>query len=125
MGARRSHCGTLLLCAVFGVLHFMPSEGNPGDFWGFLAMFMLLFITTGVGNGSTFRMIPVIFMTERLCAVKGQTAEVLAQREKTQAGRTGVQFSNCRIWRFPKSYGTAISITGRPDAALYCLSFFI
>ncbi|MFI3136446.1 MAG: MFS transporter, partial [Methylococcaceae bacterium] len=68
----------IMIAAVFGVLHFMPSEGNLGDFWGFLAMFMLLFITTGVGNGSTFRMIPVIFMTERLCAVKGQAADVLA-----------------------------------------------
>ena len=94
----------IMIVAVFGVLHFMPSEGNPGDFWGFLAMFMLLFITTGVGNGSTFRMIPVIFMTERLCAVKGQTAEVLAQARKRRSqrscGSTGVQFSNCRIWRF-------------------------
>ncbi len=31
------------------------------DFAGFLAAFMLLFVATGVGNGSTYRMIPAIF----------------------------------------------------------------
>ena len=31
------------------------------DFAGFLAMFLILFVTTGIGNGSTYRMIPSIF----------------------------------------------------------------
>ncbi len=31
------------------------------DFASFLAAFMLLFVATGVGNGSTYRMIPAIF----------------------------------------------------------------
>ena len=35
-------------------------------------MFLLLFVTTGVGNGSTFRMIPVIFRRESLRAAQGQ-----------------------------------------------------
>nr|BFE96625.1 hypothetical protein GCM10020185_71610 [Pseudomonas brassicacearum subsp. brassicacearum] len=53
----------LMIVMVFGVLHFLPQNGQGGSFYGFLGMFMLLFITTGVGNGSTFRMIPVIFRT--------------------------------------------------------------
>ncbi len=120
----------IMITAVFGVLHFMPSEGNLGNFWGFLAMFMLLFITTGVGNGSTFRMIPVIFMTERLCAVKGQAAEVLAQARKDAAKEAAavLGFSSAvaayGAFFIPKSYGTAISITGKPDAAFYCFIFF-
>jgi len=120
----------IMIVAVFGVLHFMPSEGNLGDFWGFLAMFMLLFITTGIGNGSTFRMIPVIFMTERLCAVKGQAAEALAQAKKDAAKEAAavLGFSSAiaayGAFFIPKSYGTAISMTGRPDAALYCFIIF-
>ena len=120
----------IMIAAVFGVLHFMPSEGNLGDFWGFLAMFMLLFITTGIGNGSTFRMIPVIFMTERLCAVKGQAADVLAQARKDAAKEAAavLGFSSAiaayGAFFIPKSYGTAISMTGRPDAALYCFIVF-
>ena len=63
----------VMIAAVFGVLHFLPQAGSEGNFYGFLAMFMLLFVTTGVGNGSTFRMIPVIFRTihERLSGTQG------------------------------------------------------
>ena len=122
----------IMIMAVLGVLHFMPAEGNLGNFWGFLAMFMLLFITTGIGNGSTFRMIPVIFMTERLCAVKGQAADILAQARKNAAKEAAavLGFSSAvaayGAFFIPKSYGTAISITGKPDAALYCfIAFYI
>ena len=31
-----------------------------GSFWGFFAMFMVLFFLSGVGNASTFQMIPAI-----------------------------------------------------------------
>jgi len=106
----------IMIGAVFGVLHFMPSVGNPGDFWGFLAMFMLLFVTTGIGNGSTFRMIPVIFMTERLCAAKGQGEEAIAQAKKDAAKEAAavLGFSSAiaayGAFFIPKSYGTAISM---------------
>ena len=108
----------IMICAVFGVLHFMPSAGNLGDFWGFLAMFMLLFITTGIGNGSTFRMIPVIFMTERLREVKGQGDEAVAKAKKDAAKEAAavLGFSSAiaayGAFFIPKSYGTAISMTG-------------
>ncbi|PPK72466.1 NNP family nitrate/nitrite transporter-like MFS transporter [Methylobacter tundripaludum] len=120
----------IMVGAVFGVLHFMPSVGNAGDFWGFLAMFMLLFITTGIGNGSTFRMIPVIFMTERLCAVKGQGSDAIANAKKDAAKEAAavLGFSSAiaayGAFFIPKSYGTAISMTGAPDAALYCFIVF-
>jgi NNP family nitrate/nitrite transporter-like MFS transporter len=34
-------------------------------------MVILMFVTTGIGNGSTFRMIPVIFTTERQREARG------------------------------------------------------
>ncbi len=43
-----------------GVL-WAVSAVRSHDFAGFLAAFMLLFVATGVGNGSTYRMIPAIF----------------------------------------------------------------
>lgn len=122
----------IMIVAVFGVLHFMPHDGNAGDFWGFLAMFMLLFITTGIGNGSTFRMIPVIFMTERLREVKGQAEDIIAKARKDAAKEAAavLGFSSAiaayGAFFIPKSYGTAISMTGAPDAALYCfISFYL
>jgi NNP family nitrate/nitrite transporter-like MFS transporter len=120
----------VMICAVIGVLHFMPADGNPGEFWGFLAMFMLLFLTTGIGNGSTFRMIPVIFMTERLCAAKGQgeTAIALAKKDAAKEAAAVLGFSSAiaayGAFFIPKCYGTAISLSGSPDAALYCFIGF-
>jgi len=120
----------VMVSAVIGVLHFMPSQGDVGDFTGFLAMFMLLFLTTGIGNGSTFRMIPVIFMTERLCAAKGQGEEALSKARKDAAKEAAavLGFSSAiaayGAFFIPKSYGTAISLTGSPDAALYCFIVF-
>src|SRR5436309_6020748 len=53
--------------ATIGVLYFVGTK----DFTGFLVMFLILFVTTGVGNGSTYRMIPSIFREENLCKTKG------------------------------------------------------
>lgn len=36
----------LMIVMVFGVLAFIPAQGESGNFYGFLGMFMLLFITT-------------------------------------------------------------------------------
>ncbi len=122
----------IMIAAVLGVLHFMPGDGNSGEFWGFLSMFMLLFITTGIGNGSTFRMIPVIFMTERLRATTDQASESIAQAKKDAAKEAAavLGFSSAiaayGAFFIPKSYGTAISLTGRPDSALYCfIAFYV
>ncbi|QWC86290.1 MFS transporter [Nocardioidaceae bacterium] len=42
---------------VLGVVYALSIE----SFWLFFACFMVLFVATGVGNGSTYRMIPAIF----------------------------------------------------------------
>ena len=51
-----------MAAATIGVLYFVGQK----DFTGFLAMFLILFLTTGIGNGSTYRMIPSIFREENL-----------------------------------------------------------
>src|SRR5947207_1484032 len=48
--------------ATIGVMYAVETK----DFYGFLAMFLVLFVTTGIGNGSTYRMIPSIFREEKL-----------------------------------------------------------
>ena len=120
----------VMTVAVFGVLHFMPHGGVGGDFTGFLAMFLLLFLTTGIGNGSTFRMIPVIFLTERQRVAPDQGAAAMAQARRDAAKESAavLGFSSAiaayGAFFIPKSYGTAISLTGNPDAALYCFIGF-
>ena len=53
--------------ATIGVLYFVGIK----EFGGFLTMFLILFVTTGIGNGSTYRMIPSIFREENLGKAKG------------------------------------------------------
>jgi MFS transporter, NNP family, nitrate/nitrite transporter len=132
-GARVTYWNFIAMtAAVFGVLYFLPSGGSGGHFWGFLAMFMILFITTGVGNGSTFRMVPVIFMTERQRAVAGggRLAEEQANKDANKEAAAVLGFSSAigayGGFFIPKSYGTSISMTGGPEAALYgFIGFYI
>jgi len=49
-----------MIAATFGVISFL----RLGSFAGFFACFMALFFLTGVGNASTFQMIPVILGRE-------------------------------------------------------------
>ncbi|MBK8016753.1 MAG: NarK family nitrate/nitrite MFS transporter [Betaproteobacteria bacterium] len=121
-----------MTAGVVGVLFYLPVQGQGGNFTGFLIMFMLLFLTTGIGNGSTFRMIPIIFLTEHLRASGNRDG---AQREKAVkegnkeaaavlgfAGAVGAYGG----FFIPKSYGTSIAMTGSPAAALYCfIGFYV
>ena len=54
----------LMMIGVAGVLYFLGVKDQPGAFWGFFAMFLVLFFATGVGNASTFQMIPNIMRKE-------------------------------------------------------------
>lgn len=121
-----------MAAGVGGVLVFLPQDGQAGNFAGFLATFMLLFLTTGIGNGSTFRMIPVIFLTERLRAVgQGSAAareQAVKDGNKEAAAVLGFAGAIGAYGGFfiPKSYGTSIAMTGSPHAALYCfIAFYI
>ena len=115
----------VMAAAVFGVLFFLPHGGTGGNFWGFLAMFILLFFTTGIGNGSTFRMIPVIFLTERQRDAQGKGTEAqeqaLKDAGKEAAAVLGFTSAIAAYGAFfiPKGFGTSIAATGGPQAALY------
>ncbi|MCX7169825.1 MAG: NarK family nitrate/nitrite MFS transporter [Proteobacteria bacterium] len=114
-----------MAAAVIGVLYFLPSGPSGGNFYGFLAMFMLLFATSGIGNGSTFCMVPAVFMTERqrLASGKGPAAEAQATRNANKEAAAVLGFASAigayGGFFIPKSYGTSIALTGGPEAALY------
>ncbi len=115
----------VMIGAVFGVLNFLPVGGEGGNFYGFLAMFMLLFITTGIGNGSTFRMIPIIFRTHHERASAGASAEgkELAMKNAGKESAAVLGFSSAvaayGAFFIPKSFGTSMALTGGPEMALY------
>ena len=122
----------VMALAVVGVLYFLPSGASGGSFTGFFLMFLVLFFTTGIGNGSTFRMIPVIFLNEALARVNQADAQAKAAaiKEGNTEGAATLGFTAAIAayggFFIPKSYGTSITMTGGPEAALYVfISFYL
>jgi len=128
-------------------LPFGPADGS---FTGFFLMFLVLFVTTGIGNGSTFRMIPVIFNqlarrhhgapvatsqdgagrsdAGRSDATGAEAAQAEAIREGNVQGAAAVGFAGAfgayGGFFIPKSYGSSITATGGPEAALWIFIAF-
>jgi NNP family nitrate/nitrite transporter-like MFS transporter len=106
--------------ATIGVLYFVGIK----DFSGFLAMFLILFVTTGVGNGSTYRMIPSIFREENLRKArgKGEAGRALALKAASIQSGAAVGFIGaigaCGGYLIPSGFGKSIAITGGPQLAL-------
>ena len=117
----------LMIAAVAGVLYFLGIKDQPGAFWGFFAMFMVLFFATGVGNASTFQMIPVIMREEMARLMPGASPEQQRRNaEKEAAAIIGFTSAIAAYGAFfiPKAYGTSITMTGGPAAALWAFLIF-
>ena len=117
----------VMVFAVLGVIYFLNIKEQPGAFWGFFAMFMILFFATGVGNASTFQMIPIIMRLEmpRLMPhLSGQ--DLNRQIDREAAAIIGFTSAIAAYGAFfiPKAYGTSITLTGSPMAALWCFMIF-
>ncbi len=117
-----------MIISVWGVLQFLPSAADAdGNFWGFIACFMALFFLTGVGNASTFQMIPSIMKKELPRLMKGTDAALIQKAiERESAAIIAFTSTIAAYGAFfiPKFYGTSISMTGAPNAALWGFLWF-
>jgi NNP family nitrate/nitrite transporter-like MFS transporter len=117
----------VMMIGVVGVLYFLGVKDESNAFWGFFAMFLVLFFATGVGNASTFQMIPNIMRKEvaRLMPSADATAR-LRQAEKESAAITGFTSAIAAFGAFfiPKAYGTSLQLTGGVEAALWGFHLF-
>jgi NNP family nitrate/nitrite transporter-like MFS transporter len=82
-GARVTQWDTVaMIAATLGAGHYVAKAMNSPDprqyFLPFLLLFIVLFATTGIGNGSTFRMIGVIFDKDHRGPVLGWTSAIAA-----------------------------------------------
>jgi NNP family nitrate/nitrite transporter-like MFS transporter len=82
-GAKVTHWDTIvMILATLGVAYFIVQAKAASSpevyFLPFLLLFLLLFVTTGIGNGSTFRMIPIIFERDQAGPVLGWTSAIAA-----------------------------------------------
>jgi NNP family nitrate/nitrite transporter-like MFS transporter len=118
-----------MIAGVLGVLWFIGMKDQPGAFWGFFAAFLLLFFATGVGNASTFQMIPAIMAKEMDRVMVGADAEARRlEAEKESAAITGFVSAIAAFGAFfiPKAYGTSIAMTGGVQASLWAfLGFYV
>lgn len=121
-----------MILFVIGVIYYLLHGDGNANFAGFFTMFMLLFAATGIGNASTFRMIPVIFLTarQRDAEGKGPAAQQQAIVDANKEGAAVLGFTSAvaayGAFFIPKSYGTSIALTGSPVAALLCfIGFYV
>jgi NNP family nitrate/nitrite transporter-like MFS transporter len=119
----------LMIAAVGGVLYFLGIKDQPGAFWGFFAMFMVLFFATGVGNASTFQMIPAIMRREIGRLMPGTPAtEQIRHADKESAAIIGFTSAIAAYGAFfiPKAYGSSIALSGGPELALWgFMAFYV
>ena len=114
---------------VVGILYAIGMKGSPQSFPVFFASFLFLFAATGVGNASTFQMIPAIMRKEIERLEPGMTsAERVRQSDKEAAAIIGFTSAIAAYGAFfiPKSFGTSIAATGGAQVALYAfLAFYV
>jgi NNP family nitrate/nitrite transporter-like MFS transporter len=112
-----------MILGTLGVIHFLQAE----NFTGFLASFIFMFFVTGVGNASTFQMIPVIMRSEvpRLMPHLSPV-ETTRQAEKESAAIVGFTSAIAAYGAFfiPKAFGSSITNTGSPLTALWAFLIF-
>ncbi len=126
LGGARVTLWNFVAMAAFavGVLAFVPRGGSPGSFPGFLLMFLLLFLTSGIGNGSAFRMVPVMFSALHERLAEGRGAEALAQARKDAAKESAAVIGFVSAvaaygaFFIPRAFGASMKATGSPAAAL-------
>ena len=113
--------------ATMGVMYYVDIK----SFTGFLAMFLILFVATGIGNGSTYRMIPSIFREEKLRnAGSGGEASAAALQSAAIESAAALGFIGavgaCGGYLIPRGFGASIAATGGPHLALAVfLTFYI
>ncbi len=106
-GARVTQWDTWIMVGSTILAGYIVSLAGQSDtpekyFIPFVATFVVLFATTGIGNGSTFRMIPIIFSKEQAGPVLGWTSAIAAYG----------------AYLIPKIFATQIK-AGTPEYALY------
>jgi len=107
-GAKVTIASGLLLFAGSIAITLFTAPTSAADFPPFLALMLLLFFASGVGNGSTFRMIPVIFPRKEAAPVLGWTSAIGAYGS----------------FVVPMLFSWALSTFGSPNAAFLVFAVF-
>lgn len=133
LGGVRVTLANFVLMALFAALLFLtlPGEGTSGSFSAFFAVFMGLFLTAGLGSGSTYQMIAVIFrkLTLEKASAEGKGIETV-QREAVTETSAALGFISAigALGGFfiPQTFGLSLSMLGTPTGAMKIfLAFYL
>ncbi len=120
-----------VLMALLTILIFFttPSESTSGSFVLFLIIFMGLFACAGIGSGSTFQMIAVLFrrIVTQQAKMAGLDEEVITRKSGTDtAAALGFISAIGAFGGFfiPQAFGLSLSLTGSASSALILFLFF-
>jgi NNP family nitrate/nitrite transporter-like MFS transporter len=126
-GGARVTLGVFLVmgCGVISVIYF----ANAGSFAGYFLSFLALFIASGVGNASTFQMIPAI-MRKEVARLEPQLTgdDATRQADKESAAITGFTSAIAAYGAFfiPMGLGLSVSMAGSAFPALAAfLAFYV
>jgi MFS transporter, NNP family, nitrate/nitrite transporter len=111
------------IAAILGMIWFL----GLGSFLGFFATVLVLFLASGVGNASTFQMVPGIMRREIDRTAPGLPAmDRQRQAERESAAIIGFTSAIAAYGAFyiPKAYGSSIALTGSANAALWAFLIF-
>jgi NNP family nitrate/nitrite transporter-like MFS transporter len=116
-----------ILCGI--VISRANNSPHPETFFiPFLLLFILLFATTGIGNGSTFRMIAIIFSKEQAGPVLGWTSAIAAYGAfvipKIFASQIEAGTPEYALYGFAVYYGSCLALNwwyyARKNAEIKC-----
>ncbi len=114
-----------IVMAIFSGLLFLtlPNNGQGGSFAAFYAVFMVLFLTAGLGSGSTFQMIAVVFRKLTVDRIKAQGgSDESAQKKAVTESAAALGFISAigamGGFFIPKAFGTSLTLTGSPAGAM-------
>ncbi|MBE9399312.1 NarK/NasA family nitrate transporter [Pontibacterium sp. N1Y112] len=105
------YVAVVMIASALGVAYFLKAayqSATPEEFFvPFLILFLVLFAATGIGNGSTFRTIAMVFPKEQAGPALGWTSAVAAYG----------------AFLIPKIFGEQIKLA-TPEVALYGFAVF-
>jgi NNP family nitrate/nitrite transporter-like MFS transporter len=156
-GARVAQASFVAMAFGIGALAAAATRAESATtlpYGAFVALFSVLFIASGIGNGAVFQLIPAVFVADRLAAhgclpqpasarsrpsvpaaLQGSDARWPDDAVSRAAVREGALEGAAALglasgvaafggFFIPKAYGTALSITGSTAAALYVFLLF-
>ena len=94
----------------------------------FLALFGVLFVASGIGNGAVFQLIPAVFAARRRAQAPRGSGAGDDTRAAAVEGAAALGFASAiaalGAFVIPKAYGTAVELTGATTAALWLFLLF-